>query len=148
MLTPHLPSRGSQHSKFAFPANNPDAPGGVSISSTLQNNQREIRFALKWVFCMRLIKFTVVASTTLIFLLGGTRFPAQSPGERNPLPLPSGKVIYDPVPGKPMPTNSFPGTVILSPDGRYLAILNDGWGTPQSSNTSVKCYNNNKRIPA
>ena len=31
-----------------------------------------------------------------------------------------------------MPTNSFPGTVILSPDGRYLAILNDGWGTPQS----------------
>jgi YVTN family beta-propeller protein len=81
---------------------------------------------------MRLIKFTVVASATLILLLGGTRLQAQGPGERIPLPLPSGKVIYDPVPGKPMPTNSFPGTAILSPDGRYLAILNDGWGTPQS----------------
>ena len=57
---------------------------------------------------------------------------AQGPGERNPLPLPSGKVIYDPVPGQPVPTNSFPGTVTLSPDGRYLAILNDGWGTPPS----------------
>ncbi len=36
--------------QFALPGNNPDAPGGASISSTLQNNQREIQFAVKWTF--------------------------------------------------------------------------------------------------
>src|SRR5208282_6487985 len=30
--------------QFALPGNNPDAPGGASISSTLADNQREIQF--------------------------------------------------------------------------------------------------------
>ncbi|HEV2351301.1 MAG TPA: bifunctional YncE family protein/alkaline phosphatase family protein [Terriglobia bacterium] len=36
------------------------------------------------------------------------------------------------VPGKPQPTNSFPAAMALSPDGRYLAVLNDGYGTAES----------------
>lgn len=38
------------HPQFALPSNNPDAPGGSAISSTLPENQREFQFALKWLF--------------------------------------------------------------------------------------------------
>jgi Carboxypeptidase regulatory-like domain/TonB dependent receptor len=40
----------ANHPQFALPANNPDQPGGASISSTLADNQREFQFALKWLF--------------------------------------------------------------------------------------------------
>ncbi|HKT10412.1 MAG TPA: beta-propeller fold lactonase family protein [Terriglobia bacterium] len=48
------------------------------------------------------------------------------------LNLPSSKALYVPVPGRPQPTNSFPTADALSPDGRYLAILNNGYGTERS----------------
>jgi len=48
------------------------------------------------------------------------------------LNLPSSKTLYVPAPGRPQPTNSFPTADALSPDGRYLAILNNGYGTEQS----------------
>lgn len=38
------------HPQFALPSNNPDVPGGASISSTLADNQRELQFALKLLF--------------------------------------------------------------------------------------------------
>ena len=37
-----------------------------------------------------------------------------------------------PAPGGPQRTNSFPTAVALSPDGKYLAILNNGYGTAES----------------
>ena len=40
--------------------------------------------------------------------------------------LPSSKNLHTPVPGSPQRTNSFPTAVALSPDGKYLAILNNG----------------------
>ena len=40
----------ANHPQFALPGNNPDAPGGSSITSTLPDNQREFQFALKWLF--------------------------------------------------------------------------------------------------
>jgi DNA-binding beta-propeller fold protein YncE len=43
--------------------------------------------------------------------------------------LPSSKVLLAPLPGEPQRTNSFPTTLALSPDGRYLAALNGGYGT-------------------
>jgi DNA-binding beta-propeller fold protein YncE len=46
--------------------------------------------------------------------------------------LPSSKALYVPAPGHPQPTNSFPTAVALSPNGGYLAILNNGYGTEQS----------------
>ncbi|MFZ0962611.1 MAG: bifunctional YncE family protein/alkaline phosphatase family protein [Terriglobia bacterium] len=48
------------------------------------------------------------------------------------VPLPSSKVLRNPLPGRPQPTNSFPTAVALSPDGRYLALLNNGRGTAES----------------
>ena len=46
--------------------------------------------------------------------------------------LPSSKLLPLPAPGGPQFTNSFPAAVALSPDGKYLAILNNGYGTAES----------------
>ena len=46
--------------------------------------------------------------------------------------LPTSKLMLDPVPGNPQKTNSFPTALALSPDGKYLALLNDGYGTFES----------------
>jgi DNA-binding beta-propeller fold protein YncE len=37
-----------------------------------------------------------------------------------------------PAPGRIASTNSFPATIALSPDGRYAALLNDGFGTQET----------------
>jgi len=37
-----------------------------------------------------------------------------------------------PAPGRIGSTNSFPATIALSPDGRYAALLNDGYGTQET----------------
>ena len=55
---------------------------------------------------------------------------AQSSSGQNTVPvqLPNGKLLGA-VPGHPQSTNSLPTTVAVSPDRRYLAILNGGYGT-------------------
>ena len=49
-----------------------------------------------------------------------------------PVMLPTTKLLTIPSPGKIGSTNSFPATIALSPDGRYAALLNDGYGTQES----------------
>ena len=57
---------------------------------------------------------------------------AQSPsGDRPPIMLPTSKMLTVPAPGRIGSTNSFPATMVLSPDGRYAALLNDGYGTQE-----------------
>ena len=56
---------------------------------------------------------------------------AQSKPDRDPS-LPSSKTLQLPAPGAPQRTNSLPTAVALSPDGKYLAILNNGYGTAES----------------
>jgi DNA-binding beta-propeller fold protein YncE len=46
--------------------------------------------------------------------------------------LPTGKKLLPPLPGSPRPLNGFPVAVALSPDGRYAAMLNDGYGSAES----------------
>src|SRR5712692_9257256 len=46
--------------------------------------------------------------------------------------LPSSKSLTLPVPGYLDRTNSFPATIALSPDGRYAALLNQGYGTQET----------------
>src|SRR5271169_5095986 len=46
--------------------------------------------------------------------------------------IPTSKSITVPVPGFIARTNSYPATIALSPDGRYAALLNQGYGTQQS----------------
>jgi len=50
----------------------------------------------------------------------------------SPLNLPSSKQLTMPLPGSPMKTNSLPMSMAVSPDGRYAATLNGGYGTAES----------------
>jgi len=54
------------------------------------------------------------------------------PADRPAVNLPTSKLLTVPSPGKIGSTNSFPATIALSPDGRYAALLNDGYGTQES----------------
>lgn len=68
----------------------------------------------------------LLAGTTVVF--------AQSPfPDPSPVMLPTSKMLTVPSPGRIGSTNSFPATMVLSPDGRYAALLNDGYGTQESS---------------
>jgi YVTN family beta-propeller protein len=69
----------------------------------------------------------------LVLLFTDAAFaPAQSSVPDKEIRLPSSKLLPLPAPGGPRPTNSFPTAVALSPDGKYLAILNNGYGTAES----------------
>ena len=57
---------------------------------------------------------------------------AQTTPDKREVALPSSKKLLAPLPGSPQRTNSFPTAVALSPDGKYLAILNNGYGTAES----------------
>ena len=57
---------------------------------------------------------------------------AQEAPRQKTVPLPSSKLLLNPIPGEPQSTNSFPTAMALSPDGRYLALLNNGRGTAES----------------
>src|SRR6202166_4888799 len=46
--------------------------------------------------------------------------------------LPTSKAVIKPTPGAPQRTNGFPETMALSSDGRYAALLNNGFGTAKS----------------
>jgi DNA-binding beta-propeller fold protein YncE len=48
------------------------------------------------------------------------------------IPLPTSKTLTTPTPGRIGSTNSFPATVTLSPDGRFAALLNNGYGTQET----------------
>jgi DNA-binding beta-propeller fold protein YncE len=47
-------------------------------------------------------------------------------------PLPTSKLLIAPSPGRIGAVNSFPATIALSPDRRYAALLNDGYGSQQA----------------
>jgi DNA-binding beta-propeller fold protein YncE len=47
--------------------------------------------------------------------------------------LPTSKQILIPVPGQPQRLNSLPMAMATSPDGRYIAIVNAGFGTAESN---------------
>jgi DNA-binding beta-propeller fold protein YncE len=48
------------------------------------------------------------------------------------VPLPSSKMLTGPAPGVIGQLNGFSETIAISPDGRYAAILNDGFGTQKN----------------
>jgi DNA-binding beta-propeller fold protein YncE len=57
----------------------------------------------------------------------------QRPKEKHvPIHLPTSKTLSAPAPGRIGDTNSFPATIVISPDGRYAALLNDGYGNQET----------------
>ncbi|MGA9041239.1 MAG: bifunctional YncE family protein/alkaline phosphatase family protein [Terriglobales bacterium] len=63
--------------------------------------------------------------TALLFCALGSTVLAQSPKQ---IPLPTSKQLTVPSPGHLGSLNGFPGTIALSPDQHYAALLNDGYG--------------------
>ncbi len=55
----------------------------------------------------------------------------RSPAPRRS-PCPPARRLTIPTPGRIGSTNSFPATITLSPDGRYAALLNNGYGTQET----------------
>ncbi|MBV8207796.1 MAG: phosphoesterase [Acidobacteria bacterium] len=55
-----------------------------------------------------------------------------SPLRAQPVHLPSSKQLLQAAPGSPQRTNSLPITMAVSPDGRYVALLNAGYGSAAS----------------
>ncbi|HKH97942.1 MAG TPA: bifunctional YncE family protein/alkaline phosphatase family protein [Candidatus Sulfotelmatobacter sp.] len=58
--------------------------------------------------------------------------PQSSSQSSRVINLPTSKTLSLPSPGRVGSTNSFPATMMLSPDGRYAALLNDGYGTQET----------------
>jgi hypothetical protein len=68
----------------------------------------------------------------LLLVLAALTAAGQSPAQKKEILLPSSKTLQLPALGGPQRTNSFPTAIALSPDGKYLAILNNGYGTAES----------------
>ncbi len=73
--------------------------------------------------------YLAIAALSACFLLSMVQ---HSEEVSHSIPLPTSKVLTVPVPGFIARTNSFPATIVLSPDGRYAAFLNQGYGTQES----------------
>jgi DNA-binding beta-propeller fold protein YncE len=70
--------------------------------------------------------WTVVAGFAVVFAVARANQSSRKVG------LPTSKAVTVPSPGFIARTNSYPATIALSPDGRYAALLNQGYGTEQS----------------
>ncbi len=75
---------------------------------------------------------TRLFSRFLCVILFASSLFAQTSGARSQIDLPTSKKLTTPAPGKIGSTNSFPVTMVVSPDGHYAAMLNDGYGTHET----------------
>ena len=64
----------------------------------------------------------------LALLLATAALLIALPDVRHRIMLPSSKMIIQPVPGNPQPMNTFPVNIQVSPDQKYAAILEAGYG--------------------
>jgi DNA-binding beta-propeller fold protein YncE len=85
---------------------------------------------------------SIVSRALMICLVSSVGVYAQTtPGNRT-ISLPSSKVLTVPAPGLVDSTNSFPATMVLSPDGHYAALLNGGYGTQETrAHQSIAIWN-------
>ena len=83
-----------------------------------------------------MIRFSSFAFLAALFFSLPIALSAQEsqPGQSS-IPLSTSKKLTTPVPGRIGSTNSFPATIAISPNGRYAALLNDGYGTQETLGT-------------
>ena len=65
-------------------------------------------------------------------LCGAMLLPAPAVVHPQTVDLPSSKALIGNVPGHPQRLNSLPVSMAVSPDGRYVVTVNDGYGTYES----------------
>ena len=80
----------------------------------------------------RLCALILVASALLLAQTPPQRRMPPAPQHKQPRNLPSSKLLLMPAPGSPQAVGTTPTTAALSPDGRYLALLQDGYGSIES----------------
>ena len=73
-----------------------------------------------------LLSLFALSTLTVVFVV------ARAADRSRRINLPTSKTLTLPVPGYLARTNSFPATIALSPDGRYAALLNQGYGTQET----------------
>jgi len=73
-----------------------------------------------------------IALSALVASLGVVLLVARTNDKLQRIGVPTSKTLSLPVPGFIARTNSYPATIALSPDGRYAALLNQGYGTEES----------------
>jgi len=78
--------------------------------------------------------FVALLSRCCLAVLAFSAFAyAQAPSnDRPPINLPTSKQLTVPSPGRVASTNNFPVTMVVSPDGRYAALLHDGFGSQET----------------
>ena len=78
-----------------------------------------------------MIRFSriVLVSAFLVLHIAAAQ---ESKPDNSSVSLSTSKTLTIPSPGRIGSTNSFPATIALSPDGRYAALLNDGYGTQET----------------
>ena len=74
--------------------------------------------------------FLRLSSALLALMASLPVLQAQLPSRT--IDLPTSKELAEPAPGSPQMLNSLPMTAAVSPDGRYLAVVNAGFGTFES----------------
>jgi DNA-binding beta-propeller fold protein YncE len=72
--------------------------------------------------------------SSCLLLCSATALLGQAPPEHKTIDLPTSKQLIEPVPGAPQKTNGLPLGFAMSPDGKYLAAVNAGYGTFESNN--------------
>ncbi|MGA7171715.1 MAG: phosphoesterase, partial [Candidatus Sulfotelmatobacter sp.] len=83
-----------------------------------------------------MIRFSRIVFLAVFATLGMAAAPAQEPkSDGSSIPLPTSKILTIPAAGRIGSTNSFPATIAISPDGQYAALLNDGYGTQETTAT-------------
>jgi len=80
----------------------------------------------------KLLSFRTKRGTCFLLAAATSVFAQTSTSNRPPINLPTSKMLNAPSPGRISSTNSFPGIMVLSPDGRYAALLNYGYGTQET----------------
>src|SRR5437588_3481599 len=68
----------------------------------------------------------------ICLLLSAMLLPCVSGQESGEISLPTSKVLRTPSAGRIGSVNSFPAAIAISPDSRYAALLNDGYGTQKA----------------
>src|SRR5437763_14545962 len=59
--------------------------------------------------------------------------PRPAPAQRKTIPISTSKRLLEPVPGVPQRTNTLPVSMAASPAGRYVAVLNAGYGAREAN---------------
>ena len=78
------------------------------------------------------VRRVYIPTLLTIFPVSGSILAQSAPPVARTIPLPSSKMLIEPVPGAPQKTNSLPMAMAISPDGRYVAVVDAGYGTAES----------------